>query len=62
MPCPHLSKANGDCFLQQDPGPDTDDGREPEPAESVDRELCLGPGQRYRDCPILTRFLAELVP
>jgi hypothetical protein len=77
MPCPHLSRVNGDCLLQQDPGTDTDDGREPVVTElvppgegasplrrvaSVDREWCLGRRESYRDCPVLRRFLAGLVP
>jgi len=77
MPCPHLSRVNGDCLLQQDLGPDSDDGREPVQVEVVaageagsalrrwaprDRECCLGGRDRYGDCPILRRFLAELVP
>jgi hypothetical protein len=63
MPCPHLSRVNGDCLLQQDPGSDTDDGREPVvTTESVAREWCLGTREGYRDCPVLRRFLTELVP
>jgi hypothetical protein len=77
MPCPHLSRVNGDCLLQQDPGSNTDDGREPVVTElvlrsegdsplprpaSVGQEWCLGTGESYRDCPFLRRFLAELVP
>ena len=62
MPCPHLSAASGDCLLQQDQDPETEDGREPVVTDPVDRELCLGFGDHRRDCPIFRRFLAELVP
>ena len=62
MPCPHLSKANGDCLLQQAADPDTEDGREPVQIEPVNREVCLGPRERYRECPVLKRVLYELTP
>jgi hypothetical protein len=77
MPCPHLSRVTGDCLLEQDPGPDSDDGREPAVTEIVpgsegasplrgvalvNRERCLGTRQSYRACPIFKRFLADLAP
>ena len=62
MPCPHLLGTSGDCLLQQDPHAQGDDGREPVLTEPVDRDWCLGSGERYRDCPFFKRFIAELVP
>jgi hypothetical protein len=62
MPCPHLSRASGDCLLQQDPESETDEGREPVVTEAVSRDWCLGSRPQYRDCPLFRRFIAELVP
>ena len=62
MPCPHISKANGDCLLQQDPVSEVDDAREPPVVDQVDREWCLGSPTQYRECPLFRRFIAELVP
>ncbi|MFB3882418.1 MAG: hypothetical protein ACE149_14215 [Armatimonadota bacterium] len=61
MPCPHLSRMNGDCSLQQDQDSLGDDEREPVLSEPVDRDWCLGAGERYRECPLFKRFIAELV-
>ena len=62
MTCPQFSRGHNDCLLLQE-APRADEERVLVPAEeTANRALCLAPRDRYRNCSVFRRFLAESAP
>jgi len=62
MPCPHFCRRDNDCMLAEELPKDDDEQSEVPLDEPVNRAWCTGEGELYRNCPVLRRYLADLVP
>jgi len=62
MPCPHFSRENSDCLLLHEAPEPHEEHADAAPDEPMAREWCLSPDQSYRNCPVLQRYLSELLP